>query len=124
HKRPLTPSSSEHSLLSCEPPYCSVHLTQTPQKERSIQRAINFAEGNMGSWSPPFLIPLAANERWPLREGTNVSVAAIVRNIGPGNLQIHANSVPPGKTIFVNSVDATLIAGANPTTAEVTFNSV
>ena len=79
------------------------------------------------AWSQPFLMTLGSNERDVPISGTpghgteTPGVRFVRKNLGPGNLNVGPNSVPPGRFIYVAWVGATLTSGANGCAVEVTF---
>jgi hypothetical protein len=68
----------------------------------------------MTTWSQPFTMTLNPNERYPLTavpaEATHPTIVVLIKNLGPGNLLVGANTLVPGRFVFSSFANLTIIA--------------
>jgi len=81
----------------------------------------------MTTWSQPFAMTLNPNERYGLTAvpagAPLLTIVALIKNLGPGNLLVGAHTLVPGRFVFSSFANLTIISEAGGCSLEVTFAS-
>ena len=81
----------------------------------------------MTTWSQPFAMTLNPNERYGLTAvpagATHLTIVVLIKNLGPGNLLVGANTLVPRRFVFSSFANLTIISEAGGCSVEVTFAS-
>jgi hypothetical protein len=81
----------------------------------------------MTTWSQPFTMTLNPSERYPPTAvpagATHLTIVVLIKNLGPGNLLVGANTLVPGRFVFSSFANLTIIADGHGCSVEVTFAS-
>ena len=81
----------------------------------------------MTTWSQPFTMTLHPTDRYPLTAvpagATHPTIVVLIKNLGPGNLLVGANTLIPGRFVFSSFANLTIETVGKECSVEVTFSS-